>query len=91
MGGDLDVASVPGSGSAFVLVLPGPAPVPEAVVAATLERALAAEEQALEERAVIAALGTAPDPANGRPRGPGRQASRHEHVRRPAPAVPIDG
>ena len=73
MGGDLDVASVPGSGSAFVLVLPGPAPVPAAVVAAALERALAAEEQALEERAVLAALATAPDAgASQRPRGGAR-------------------
>ena len=47
MDGDLDVASVPGTGSAFVLVLPGPADVEPTVVAATLERTLAAETDAL--------------------------------------------
>ena len=61
MGGDLDVASVPGSGSAFVLVLPGPAPVPPASLAAALERALACEEQGLEERAVLGALAAGPE------------------------------
>ena len=89
MGGDLDVASVPGSGSAFVLVLPGPASVPDAVVAATLERALAVEEQALEERAVRAAMASGPA-VNGGPRRAARQASRHDQHLRPA-AVPIDG
>jgi signal transduction histidine kinase len=56
MFGDLDVASVPGSGSSFVLVLPGPAPVGEATVATTLASALAEEEQHLDERAVLRAL-----------------------------------
>jgi hypothetical protein len=74
-----------------VLVLPGPAPVPEAVVVATLDRALAAEEQALEERAVLAALATAAGPADQRPRVGARQASRHDHVRRSGPLVPIEG
>ena len=57
MAGDLDVASVPGTGSAFVLVLPGPMPVDSTIVTATLERALAGEEQRLEERAVLRAIG----------------------------------
>jgi signal transduction histidine kinase len=57
MGGDLDVASVPGAGSAFVLVLAGPAAVQPEVIAAALERALMAEEVGLEERAVIRAMG----------------------------------
>ena len=50
MDGDLDVASVPGAGSAFVLVLPGPAEVDPSMVAAALVRALAAEEEELEDR-----------------------------------------
>jgi signal transduction histidine kinase len=57
MGGDLDVASVPGSGSAFVLVLAGPAAVDQGAISATLERALASEEVGLEERAVLRAIG----------------------------------
>jgi signal transduction histidine kinase len=56
MGGDLDVASVPGSGSSFVLVLPGPTAVDDGAIEAVLARALAAEEFGLEERAVIRAL-----------------------------------
>jgi signal transduction histidine kinase len=56
MGGDLDVASVPGSGSSFVLALPGPAPMDAAAVDATLARVLLAEEIALEERAVLRAM-----------------------------------
>jgi hypothetical protein len=59
MGGDLDVASVPGTGSSFVLALPGPAGAgPERVVEA-LESALAAEEVRLEERAVLRAMASA--------------------------------
>jgi len=50
MDGDLDVASVPGAGSAFVLVLPGPANVTPKVLADALDRALAREEEALEDR-----------------------------------------
>ncbi|HTG42623.1 MAG TPA: GAF domain-containing sensor histidine kinase [Methylomirabilota bacterium] len=57
LGGDLDVASVPGSGSAFVLVLPGPATSDAEVIEATLARTLAAEEAGLEERAVLRAIG----------------------------------
>jgi signal transduction histidine kinase len=50
MDGDLEVASVPGAGSSFVLVLPGPADIAPATIAAALERALAREEEGLEER-----------------------------------------
>jgi signal transduction histidine kinase len=57
MGGDLDVASVPDAGSAFVLALPGPAPVDTAIIAAALGRSLVEQEIALEERAVLRALG----------------------------------
>ena len=56
MGGDLDVASVSGSGSAFILALPGALPVDAAVIAETLDRALATEEIRLEERAVLRAI-----------------------------------
>jgi signal transduction histidine kinase len=56
MGGDLDVASVSGSGSAFILALPGALPVDAAMIAETLDRALAAEEIRLEERAVLRAI-----------------------------------
>jgi two-component system phosphate regulon sensor histidine kinase PhoR len=57
MGGDLDVASVPGSGSAFILVLPGPAATDRVAIAAALDRTLTAEEVGLEERAVLRAIG----------------------------------
>jgi signal transduction histidine kinase len=50
MDGNLDVASVPGAGSAFVLVLPGPANVAAEVLASALDRALAREEEQLEDR-----------------------------------------
>ena len=59
MGGDLEVASVPGSGSAFVLALPGPAAIDSTLVTAALGRALAAEEIGLEERAVLRAMAVA--------------------------------
>lgn len=56
MAGALGVASVVGSGSSFVLALPAIAgPEPE-LVAASLARALEAEEQELEERAVLRAI-----------------------------------
>ena len=56
MGGGLGVASVPGSGSSFVLVLPGPAHVDPDLIGAVLERAVATEEIRLEEAAVLRAL-----------------------------------
>jgi hypothetical protein len=70
MRGDLDVASVPGSGSSFVLVLPGPATADAEsdAVAAVLERAVAAEEIRLEEAAVLRALHLAGRTAAARPR-----------------------
>jgi signal transduction histidine kinase len=70
MRGDLDVASVPGSGSSFVLVLPGPAPADAepGAVAAVLERAVAAEEMRLEEAAVLRALHLVGRGEGGRPR-----------------------
>ncbi len=56
MGGDLALASVPGSGSTFVLALSGPASVAPEIVTETLERVLAGEDVALEERAVLRAI-----------------------------------
>jgi len=56
MDGELDVASVLGSGSSFVLALPGPAEVEIEIVRAVLREALAAEEIRLEEAAVIRAM-----------------------------------
>lgn len=79
MGGDLDVASVPGSGSAFVLVLPGPAPAASPDIRDAHERAIADEEQRLEEQAVLRALATAarpgqPSSARPSPHTPARLA-----------------
>jgi hypothetical protein len=56
MEGDLDVASVPGSGSSFILALPGPTPVDRDVLGVALVRAIATEEIRLEERAVLRAI-----------------------------------
>ena len=56
MAGDLVVASVPDAGSTFLLALPGPTTVAPGVVGETIERIHAAEEVALEERAVLQAL-----------------------------------
>lgn len=56
MGGDVAVASVPGSGSSFVVGLPAVAGVPRPVVAAAIGAATDAEEVELEERAILRAL-----------------------------------
>ncbi|HEY7131216.1 MAG TPA: ATP-binding protein [Candidatus Limnocylindrales bacterium] len=90
MDGDLDVASVPGAGSAFVLVLAGPAAVEPAEIQASLARALEAEEVGLEERIVrraIAAVGkdgdgTGDDDADGRRARLRALPSLHEDRRR---------
>ena len=52
MGGDLGVASVPRTGSSFVLVLPGPSGVPADTIEAILERALGEEEVRLDDEAM---------------------------------------
>ena len=58
MGGDLDVASVPGVGSAFLLVLPGPsAPVDPTVIEAATVAAIATETERLEAIAAVRAAG----------------------------------
>jgi signal transduction histidine kinase len=72
MDGDLDVASVPGAGSAFVLVLPGAAGAPPELIAAALDDALLAEENALEECLVRWAIAER-DAAGG---GPGFDRAR---------------
>jgi K+-sensing histidine kinase KdpD len=56
MSGDLALASVPGSGSSFVLALPGPTGSDPAMISASLERAVAVEEVRLEEAAVLRAI-----------------------------------
>jgi signal transduction histidine kinase len=78
MGGDLDVASVPGSGSSFILALPGPMPVDRDVLAVALVRSIATEEIRLEERAVLRAIRASefeprpvPTPLDGRRAGQG--------------------
>jgi signal transduction histidine kinase len=80
MGGDLEVASVPGAGSCFVLALPGPAKVAPDVVVATLAGALEAEEQLLAERAVLRAIEPGRDgtrtPADTLARRAGRPSGR---------------
>jgi signal transduction histidine kinase len=92
MGGDLDVASVSGSGSAFVLVLPGPAAGGDVTIAAALERAVATEEQWLEERAVLRALATPPSStAAGRSRVFPGLSPRPDRGRRVSPVIPVDG
>ena len=56
MGGDLDVASVPASGSSFLIALPALPTTEIDAVDAALTRAIAAEEVRLEERAVVRAI-----------------------------------
>lgn len=65
MGGDLDVASVPGSGSAFVLALPTDATPSDAagLVRAVLDRTLGTEQDRLETAADLRAARAARQPA----------------------------
>lgn len=83
MGGGLRVASVPDSGSSFVLALPGPTAVEDGAVAATLERIIADEEIALEERAVVRALraaGRSPKMHDSTAGGPDRSSGRDRPI-----------
>jgi signal transduction histidine kinase len=60
MRGELGVASLPGVGTTFLLVLPGAANANRSAIEGVVATALEAEEVTLEERSVIAALrGTA--------------------------------
>ncbi|HYN49222.1 MAG TPA: ATP-binding protein, partial [Candidatus Nanopelagicales bacterium] len=79
MGGDVAVASVPGSGSSFVVGLPAVAGVPRPVVAAAIAAATNAEEVQLEERAVLRALR-----AGGHAGPPSRAPQRAEGLPHPA-------
>jgi signal transduction histidine kinase len=81
MGGDLDVASVPGSGSAFVLALPGPAEVAPGAVDRALAEALFAEEELLEERVVRRLIDAGRDRATGSPDRPRARAGRSARLR----------
>ncbi len=64
MAGDLDVASVPGAGSAFILALPGPAEIDPHMLARALTDALVREEGLLERRRRYRVMDTLPvDPA----------------------------
>lgn len=56
MGGDLALASVPGSGTSFIVALPGPMPTDPDVLRAALQDEVAAEEMRLEEAAVRRAI-----------------------------------
>lgn len=56
MGGDVVVASVPASGSSFIVGLPAVADVPRSAIATAIEAAADAEETELEERAILRAL-----------------------------------
>ena len=90
MGGELDVASVPGVGSSFVLVLPGPAgAIPAAAMAAATGAALAFESEHLRTlgllRAGAAAAGrgaAASRRADGRHRRPATRRFRRRAARR---------
>ena len=56
MGGELDVATLPGVGSSFVLALPGPAgPIPAAAMAAATDAALAFEMEHLRTLGLLRA------------------------------------
>jgi signal transduction histidine kinase len=84
MGGDLDVASIAGAGSSFVLALPGPVGAAPAKVAAALAASLVDEAERLRRSAIIRAnAGPRPGPAKGT-NGGGAGTERHESSDRPA-------
>jgi signal transduction histidine kinase len=69
MGGDLDVASLRGAGSSFLLVLPGPVGAAPALVGEALRSGLAAETERLRRGAILRD-GLRAEPLDG-PDGPG--------------------
>jgi hypothetical protein len=71
MGGELEVASISGIGSSFVLVLPGPAgAIPAAAMAAATRTALASEMEHLRTLGLLRAGGGAADSGRGVSGGP---------------------
>ena len=69
MGGELDAASLPGVGSSFVLVMPGPAgAIPAAAMAAATQAALAVETDHLRTLGLLRAGAAATERSDG----PGR-------------------
>jgi signal transduction histidine kinase len=82
MDGDLDVASVPGAGSAFVLVLPGPAELESGSVAAALARALEAEADGLADRLAARSFAAGRTPVAGAAEEPGGRLVRRSGVSR---------
>jgi signal transduction histidine kinase len=82
MDGDLDVASVPGAGSAFVLVLPGPAEIESGSVAAALARALEAEADGLADRLAARSFAAGRSPVAGAVEEPGGRLVRRAGVSR---------
>ncbi len=78
MRGDLDVASVPGTGSAFVLALPTPGAAVDdaAAIQAALSGSLAAETHRLETSAAVRAGQASRDERTSRDRSPSRDAGR---------------
>lgn len=89
MGGDVAVASVPDSGSSFIVGLPAVADVPRPVVAAAIGVAADAEEVELEERAILRALRAGGRSAS-RAAAPSRAPRRADGLPRPARRRGID-
>jgi signal transduction histidine kinase len=81
MGGDLDVASIAGAGSSFVLALPGPVGASTAAIASALATTLDHETERLRRAAIIRANASA-ESSNGT--APSRKAAT-------GPATPADG
>jgi signal transduction histidine kinase len=63
MGGDLDVASIAGAGSSFVLALPGPVGASTAAIASALATTLDDETERLRRAAIIRANASAVPPS----------------------------